>query len=47
MASFPSFASTRSIPAPAATANPGLFAEMLRLWLEHHRRLAQVGIVPL
>ena len=42
MASSPSITTTR----PAA-AKPGLFAEMLRLWLEHKSRLAQFGILPL
>jgi len=45
MASSPSIASTR-IPAKAST-KPGLLAEILRLWLEHNRRVAQFGMPPL
>lgn len=46
MASSPSIAATR-IPTAKASAKPGLFAEMLRLWLEHNRRVAQFGMPPL
>jgi hypothetical protein len=31
----------------AAPAKPGLFAELLRHWLAHNRRLAQAGMLPL
>ncbi|MCF4128757.1 hypothetical protein [Methylobacterium sp. SyP6R] len=47
MASSPSIAATRSIAPAKTAAKPGLFAEMLRLWLEHNRRLALVGMLPL
>ncbi|MFH6786144.1 MULTISPECIES: hypothetical protein [Methylobacterium] len=55
MASSPSIASTR-IPATAspakalpteASTKPGMVAAMLRLWLEHNRRVAQFGMPPL
>ncbi|WP_156311860.1 hypothetical protein [Methylobacterium platani] len=48
MASSPSIAPTRiSAASPQAPTKPGLFAAMLRLWLEHNRRVAQFGMPPL
>ncbi|MGE7414782.1 hypothetical protein [Methylobacterium tarhaniae] len=47
MASSPSIASTRIATPAKASTKPGLFAEMLRLWLEHNRRVAEVGLPPL
>ncbi len=55
MASSPSIAATRSVASAKVSGKvsakvpgkPGLFAEMLRLWLAHHHRLAQVGMLPL
>ena len=51
MAASPSIAATRSVaPAQASARIPaksGLFATMLRLWLDHNRRVAEFGMPPL
>ncbi|WP_162561444.1 hypothetical protein [Methylobacterium terrae] len=50
MASSSSIASTRIAAAKASTeasVKSGLLAEMLRLWHEHNRRVAQFGMPPL
>ncbi|SFV14229.1 MULTISPECIES: hypothetical protein [unclassified Methylobacterium] len=46
MASSPSIAATRSVASARASAKPGLFAKMMRLWAEHNRRVAEFGILP-
>ena len=47
MAASPSIAATRPVAPVQASAKPGLFATMLRLWLDHNRRVVEFGMPPL